>query len=485
MQARCHGGDRRLLSAAAAALYMGRMTTDRVDPGEAPSRIVVAMSGGVDSAATAALLVEAGHDVIGITLQLYDHGRAVGRPGSCCAGQDIHDARRVADRLGIPHFVLDYEQKFRAAVIDDFADGYVAGETPVPCVRCNQRVKFADLLATAEDLGADALATGHYVDRRDMADGPTLWRGADHARDQSYFLFQTTAAQLARLRFPLGRLGKEETRAIARRHGLGVAGKRDSQDICFVPDGKYSDVLARLRPEAMVAGAIVSEQGQILGPPRRHRPLYRRTAPRAWLERRRAAVCHPHRAGDGAHRCRPARFSRSRRVSPARGQLARPQPGRRGGTGRSQGSLGDAGGCGDHCPRRLHLRYRDSRYALLRHRAWSGVRRLRGRPAARRRLDLPRLNRAQSLCPVASLFTAGIRLACYNRRSVLRWDGIEAMSGAAVRVGEVVAVSGSKVTGRLYEPLAEGNANAVEFGGLVRDPNAEFGGCWRYCRVLG
>lgn len=223
------------------------------------------MSGGVDSAVAAALLVEQGYDVVGITLQLYDHGAATGRPGSCCAGDDIHDARRVAERLAIPHYVLDYEARFRAGVIDDFAAAYARGETPVPCVRCNQRIKFADLLATAVELGASALATGHYVERRDGAAAPELWRGADPGRDQSYFLFQTTKDQLARLIFPLGRLGKDETRAIARRHRLPVAGKRDSQDICFVPDGKYAAVLARLAPEAMRPGPIVDEAGRVLG----------------------------------------------------------------------------------------------------------------------------------------------------------------------------------------------------------------------------
>ncbi len=239
-------------------------------PGDGNRRIVVAMSGGVDSSVTAALLVDAGWEVIGITLQLYDHGRAVGRPGSCCAGQDIHDARRVADHLGIAHYVLDYEARFRSGVIDDFADAYLAGETPIPCVRCNQRIKFRDLLETAQGLGAAALATGHYVDRRDGPAGAALYRGADAARDQSYFLFATTRSQLEYLHFPLGALGKEETRAAARRVGLAVAEKRDSQDICFVPNGSYADVLRRLRPQAQEPGEIVDEAGRVLG---RHRGI--------------------------------------------------------------------------------------------------------------------------------------------------------------------------------------------------------------------
>ena len=223
------------------------------------------MSGGVDSSVAAALLVEAGCDVVGITLQLYDHGEAVGRPGSCCAGQDIYDARRVADRLGIPHYVLDYEERFRARVIDDFASSYVAGETPIPCVRCNQRIKFDDLLRTARELGADALATGHYVERREGRTGPALYRAADVGRDQSYFLFATTSEQLAFLRFPLGRLPKNETRAIARRLELPVAEKKDSQDICFVPSGDYACVVRQLRPAAHRPGEIVDLHGRVLG----------------------------------------------------------------------------------------------------------------------------------------------------------------------------------------------------------------------------
>jgi len=241
------------------------MNTLHIDKPPRETRVVVAMSGGVDSSVTAALLAEQGYEVVGVTLQLYDHGVAVGRPGSCCAGQDIHDARRVADRLGISHYVLDYETRFREQVIDDFADSYLAGETPIPCVRCNQTVKFTDLLGSARDLGADALATGHYV-RWALGDaGPELYRGADPARDQSYFLFATTPRQLALLRFPLGGVGKDETRALARRFDLPVAAKADSQDICFVPNGRYADIIAKLRPGAMEPGAIVDLDGKTLG----------------------------------------------------------------------------------------------------------------------------------------------------------------------------------------------------------------------------
>jgi tRNA-specific 2-thiouridylase len=250
------------------------MNSLSIDKKPAETRVVVAMSGGVDSSVTAALLREEGYDVVGITLQLYDHGAAVGRKGACCAGQDIHDARNVAARIGIPHYVLDYESRFRQAVMDDFAEAYARGETPIPCVRCNQTVKFRDLLATASDLGADALATGHYVRRVEGGQGPELHCAADPSRDQSYFLFATTAAQLAFLRFPLGGLAKAETRALAARFGLPVAEKPDSQDICFVPNGSYASVVERLRPEAVVPGEIVDLEGRVLG---RHDGIIRYT----------------------------------------------------------------------------------------------------------------------------------------------------------------------------------------------------------------
>jgi tRNA-specific 2-thiouridylase len=232
----------------------------------ADTRVVVAMSGGVDSAVTAALLKAEGYDVIGVTLQLYDHGAATHRKGACCAGQDIHDARMVAGAIGIPHYVLDYESRFKATVIDHFADSYVAGETPVPCVECNQSIKFRDLLETARDLGARVLATGHYVASRALpGGGRALYRACDEERDQSYFLFATTREQIDFLRFPLGDLTKPETRDLARRFGLPVAEKPDSQDICFVPTGRYADVIEQLRPGAAAAGDIVDLSGRVLG----------------------------------------------------------------------------------------------------------------------------------------------------------------------------------------------------------------------------
>ena len=212
------------------------------------TRVIAAMSGGVDSSVVAAVLKAEGYDVIGITLQLYDHGAAVQKKGACCAGQDIHDARNVADQIGIPHYVLDYETRFREQVMEDFADTYLAGSTPIPCIRCNQTVKFSDLLLTARELGADCLATGHYIRRVDGPAGPELHRAADAGKDQSYFLFATTREQLDFLRFPLGGLPKAETRSLAEKFALPVAAKPDSQDICFVPEGSYAKVVERLRP---------------------------------------------------------------------------------------------------------------------------------------------------------------------------------------------------------------------------------------------
>ncbi len=228
-------------------------------------RIVVAMSGGVDSSVVAALAAQTGAETIGVTLQLYDHGEAVGRAGSCCAGRDIRDARAVCDRLGIAHYVFDHASSFKATVIDDFADEYLAGRTPIPCVKCNMGPKFTDLFALARDLGADCLATGHYVQRVEGPEGPELHRGADPARDQSYFLFATTTGQLDYLRFPLGGLPKARVREIAAEIGLGVAMKPDSQDICFVPDRDYAGLVKKLRPEADTAGDILDERGRKLG----------------------------------------------------------------------------------------------------------------------------------------------------------------------------------------------------------------------------
>jgi len=242
-----------------------KMNTLGFDKPPAQTCVVVAMSGGVDSSVTAALLKSEGYDVIGVTLQLYNHGEAVPNARTCCAGEDIHDARKVAGALDIPHYVLDYESRFRADVMDGFADGYLRGETPIPCVACNQTVKFRDLLATAKDLGAHALATGHYVRRMEGANGAELHRGTDPTKDQSYFLFATTPDQLDVLRFPLGSMGKDETRALAQKFGLSVAEKPDSQDICFVPGGDYAAVVEKLRPGACDGGDIVHVDGRTLG----------------------------------------------------------------------------------------------------------------------------------------------------------------------------------------------------------------------------
>ncbi|MET0293872.1 MAG: tRNA 2-thiouridine(34) synthase MnmA [Phenylobacterium sp.] len=263
-----------------ATLSIGRVSDAALDAaraavGLAPgARIVAAMSGGVDSTVPAALTARAGYDVVGVTLQLYDHGAAVQKKGACCAGQDIHDARTAAEALGIPHYVLDYESRFREQVIEDFADAYLRGETPIPCVRCNQTVKFRDLLDVARDLGAEAMVTGHYVRRLDGAGAAELHRAADPSRDQSYFLFATTREQLDFLRFPLGGLPKSDVRRVAGELGLAVADKPDSQDICFVPEGRYTTVIDRLRPHGAEPGDIVHLDGRVLG---RHEGVTRYT----------------------------------------------------------------------------------------------------------------------------------------------------------------------------------------------------------------
>jgi tRNA-specific 2-thiouridylase len=253
----------------------------------AKKRYVVAMSGGVDSSTVAAMLKAEGHDVVGITLQLYDHGAALQKKGACCAGQDVYDAQIVAETIGIKHYVLNYESIFKEAVMEDFADSYMRGETPIPCVRCNQRVKFADLFKASKDLGADALATGHYVQRIERDGRAYMLKGADQSKDQSYFLFATTQDQLDYLRFPLGHMDKKETRAIAKQFGIKIFDKPDSQDICFVPNGNYASIVQKLRPGALDPGDIIHKNGEVLG---RHEGIINYTIG----QRRGIGVAYPH-----------------------------------------------------------------------------------------------------------------------------------------------------------------------------------------------